>query len=430
MQVTSWGLFPKTETSLISTDRTGSVYDLIRNKAGLIARGNGRSYGDSALHDCVFSTLKLNRFLAFDKTNGTITCEAGVLLDEVISLIVPAGFFLPVIPGTRFITIGGAIASDVHGKNHAQSGCFSRHLISFELLTGSGEIQSCSKTENEILFHQTCGGMGLTGIILRATIQLEKIETAFIRQRTIKTKSLNETLQAFEKNADSPYSVAWIDCISSGEKSGRGVLTIGEHASATDLAGKKKALLAVHSKPGINIPFFFPSFVLNPLSIALFNRFTYFKAKNNEEKIVHYAPFFFPLDAIENWNRIYGRKGFLQYQFVIPFEHAAAGLNEILNTIRSSKQKPFLSVLKIFGEADPGFPMSFPMHGYSLAMDFKMNAGLFPMMDRLDEIVLKYKGRLYLTKDARMKPAAFHQMYAANSHDPLFQSQQSQRLEW
>lgn len=429
--LSGWGLYPKSESRLIETGRAEEVFPLIANEDGLIARGNGRSYGDSSLYRTVFSTRRLNRFLRFDKEAAILSCESGVLLSEILNLIVPEGFFLSVLPGTQQVSLGGAIASDVHGKNHAQAGAFSRQLISFNLLRSDGKMLRCSREENAELFRHTCGGMGLTGIILRAELHLVKIESAFFRTKNIRTGNLAETLEAFAQHP-ATHQAAWIDCLCPAEKSGRGILSLGEQARASDLPGKnKEALFVTGKKKKFDLPFFFPAFVMNTAAMRFFNARRYRRSGNPEEKIQHYQDFLFPLDAIGNWNRMYGRKGFLQYQFVLPEESSKQGLPELLTRVRKENGKPFLAVLKYFGEADPGFPFSFPQRGFSLALDFRYSPAVFRLMDLLDEIVLHHGGKIYLTKDARMHPGTFRKFYTGKiDRDPFFRSDQSVRLQW
>ena len=401
MDLNSWGMYPKIENRKFIFQTKNELKMLLKENGSLIPFGNGRSYGDSALAQNIIYTKPYNYFLDFDATNGILHCQAGVMLSEIIEAFVPRGWFLKVTPGTKLITIGGAIASDVHGKNHHVEGCFSECVEEFTLMLANGEIKNVKKEDE--LFLATCGGMGLTGVILDAKISLKKINSQYINQTTIKTKNLKETFEAFEKYSYMPYSVAWIDCLAKGEDIGKCLLMVGEFADdgRVDYKAKKR----------LNIPFNFPSFALNNLSVKAFNYLYYKKAPNGQSKQkVDIDTFFYPLDAINNWNRIYGKNGFTQYQFILPKEVSFDGLQEILSAISKSGKGSFLAVLKLYGKANANY-LSFPMEGYSLALDFKIEKGLFELLDRLDKIVLKYDGRIYLTKDARVGKETFEKGY-------------------
>ena len=350
-------------------------------------------------------------------------------LDEILINFVPKGWFLSVTPGTKFVTVGGAIASDVHGKNHHLEGSFSDHVTSITLITNEQEI-TCSREDNPDLFHATCGGMGLTGIITEATFKLKPITSAYINQKVVKAKNLETALALFEQYKDVTYSVAWIDCLSTGDNLGRSLLMLGEHADKGELTTHKDGLL--------NMPCDMPSFLLNKYTIQAFNSAYYNKQLKEEvNNTVHYDPFFYPLDGINNWNRMYGGNGFTQYQFVIPKVAGKEGLTEILAAIAESKQGSFLAVLKVFGEGNKNH-LSFPMEGYTLALDFKLNDKLFALLDRLDIIVRKYEGRLYLSKDVRMSEEMFKAGYPQWEEfqalrkeygaDELYHSLQSKRI--
>ncbi len=404
-KVSNWGNYPKQTAQVTTLDFVEDVQKFVKSSKTVLARGNGRCYGDAALHDNIFSTLALDKILDFDINTGIITCQSGVILEEIINLVLPKGFFLPVTPGTKFITIGGAIAADVHGKNHHSEGCFSNHVYAFDLLIEDGSILTCSKTENTDLFWQTIGGMGLTGIILQATFQLKKVETAYIKQETLKAKNLEEVMQFFEESENWTYTVAWIDCLQKGEHQGRSILYRGEHATLEDLpTSKQKNPLQIPNKLKLLVPFNLPSFTMSTLTVKVFN-FLYFNKvfKKRSTNIIDYDTYFYPLDGIHHWNRIYGKKGFAQYQFVLPLAASQAGLKEILDLIRKSGQGSFVTVLKLFGKHNPNAPLSFPMEGYTLALDFKVNKGLPKLIEQLDEIVERYKGRIYRAKDAMSK---------------------------
>jgi len=440
VSIANWGNYPRIDAHVYSFNDEDRLRSILSSTDTAIARGLGRCYGDSSLNTNIISTLNFNRFLDFDSSSGLLTCEAGITFEDMVKIFVPRGWFLPVTPGTKFITVGGAIASDVHGKNHHKDGAFCRHIVSMDIMLGDGTVVSCSQEENEELFSATCGGMGLTGIILRASFRLRKIETAFIKQRTERAPDLQSLMDLFEKYEDMPYTVAWIDCLATGPKLGRGVLIMGDHAGASDLADTRyeKKPLKVPEKRKLTLPFYFPSIALNRITIKLFNEFYYqFHPTKEKDSIVDIDSFFYPLDSIHNWNKMYGRRGFVQYQFVLPREKSKEGLEEMLATIAYRGPASFLSVLKLFGKQNDS--ISFPMEGYTLALDFPVRRRLFPFLDELDEMVLSYGGRHYLTKDARMKKETFYTGYPAaheftrlrNGLDNVrkFSSLQSARLE-
>jgi FAD/FMN-containing dehydrogenase len=409
-QIANWGNYPVVISDEYKPSFDYEAVALASRHKGWIARGNGRCYGDASLADTVITTTKLNKFLSFDAEAGIIDCESGVTLDQVLAVIVPKGWFLPVTPGTRYITIGGAVGSDVHGKNHHVDGSFSNHIIDLEMVLPSGERVVCSREILPDLFWATCGGMGLTGLILRVRFRLKKIETSYIRQKKIKAKNLEEIIALFEEFKHYTYSVAWIDCLKKGSGFGRSILILGEHATVEELpASAKKEPLKVFEKQLFRFPFYLPSFFLNKLSIRLFN-FAYYHSHTRREmdSVVPYEPFFYPLDIIDEWNKMYGRPGFVQYQFVLPL-HAKAGLINILKRIADKGFASFLAVLKVFGPQDT--MIGFPMEGFTLALDMPVRNGLFDFLDKLDEMVLAHGGRIYLSKDARMKKQMLEQSY-------------------
>ncbi|QOY55884.1 FAD-binding oxidoreductase [Candidatus Sulfurimonas marisnigri] len=422
-------MYPKIKNQKFSLRDRASLSEYMSNTNECIPFGNGRSYGDSAINEHIVYVKPYNNFLNFDENTGILTCQAGVLLSEILDSFVPRGWFLKVTPGTKLITVGGAIASDVHGKNHHIEGCFSECVEEFSIMLEDGTIKAVKKGDG--LFLATCGGMGLTGVILEAKVSLKKINSKFINQTTIKTKNLKETFEAFENNKQLPYSVAWIDCLAKDENIGKCLLMVGDFADDGNLEYK--------SKKKLSIPFNFPSFALNTLSVKAFNWLYYAKAPDGISKQkVDIDTFFYPLDAIGNWNRIYGKNGFTQYQFILPKENSFEGLQEILGEISASGKGSFLAVLKLYGKENKNY-LSFPIEGYSLALDFKIEDGLFELLDKLDEIVVKYSGRIYLTKDVRVSKETFEQGYPQidkfrefrkeNNMDSKFNSLQSKRVE-
>ena len=427
-KVTNWGNFPVVEKEIKSEDTLQKIKDFVQNNNEIIARGNGRCYGDASLSEHIFSTKRLNKLISFDRLNGIIECESGVLLSEILEVIVQQGYFLYVTPGTKFISVGGAIASDVHGKNHHAEGCFSEYVISFSLLNENGEILICSRTENTDKFWATIGGMGLTGIILSAKFKLKNIETAYIRQESIKAENLDEIFKLFDESEDWTYNVAWIDCLQKGKNIGRSILMRGEHAFKHQLPNKlQEKPLRLKKKLNLTVPFYFPNFVLNNLTVKIFN-FLYFNKQTKKEvkSNVDYETFFYPLDIANDWNKIYGKGGFIQYQFVIPKEKGKEGMKEILETIAKSGNGSFLAVLKLFGKNNAEAYNSFPIEGYTLALDFKVNAKLKNLIKKLDEVVEAYGGRIYLTKDSMSKSSLTN--YLQNVQNPKFVSLQHKRI--
>jgi len=427
-KVTNWGNFPVVEKEIKSEDSIEKIKDFVRNNNEVIARGNGRCYGDASLSEHIFSTKRLNKFISFDRLNGVIECESGVLLSEILEVIVPQGYFLYVTPGTKFISVGGAIASDVHGKNHHAEGCFSEYLETFSLLNENSEVITCSRTQNEDKFWATIGGMGLTGIILSAKFKLKNIETAYIRQESIKAENLDEIFKLFDESESWTYNVAWIDCLQTGKNIGRSIIMRGEHAFKHELPKKfQQNPLRLKQKFIPKVPFYFPDFMLNKWSVKLFNYLYYNKQQKKEVKnFVDYETFFYPLDVVNDWNKIYGKKGFIQYQMVIPKEKGKAGMKKILETIAKSGNGSFLAVLKLFGKENPSAYNSFPLEGYTLALDFKVNPKLAKLVSDLDEIVEEFGGRIYLTKDSMSKSSLTN--YLRNVQNPKFVSVQHKRI--
>lgn len=427
-KVTNWGNFPIVEKEMKSEDSFRKIKEFVQNHNEVIARGNGRCYGDASLGESIFSTKKLNKFISFDRLNGIIECESGVLLSDVLEISVPQGYFLYVTPGTKFISVGGAIASDVHGKNHHSEGCFSECVIDFKLMTENGNIITCSKEENSEKFYATIGGMGLTGIILSARFKLKNIETAYIRQESIKAENLDEIFRLFDESESWTYTVAWIDCLQKGKDIGRSILMRGEHAFAHELPQKiSKNPLRLKKKFSPTVPFYFPGFVLNALTVKLFNLLYYKKQTKKEVKnFIDYETYFYPLDAINDWNKIYGKSGFIQYQMVIPKENGKEGMKKILETIANSGNGSFLAVLKLFGENNPEAYNSFPVEGYTLALDFKVNSKLKKLVEQLDQTVQEFGGRIYLTKDSMSKSSLTD--YLKNVESSKFVSLQHKRI--
>ena len=415
MELTSWGKYPLIETSVESPSDNAHAITRLEQAETVIGRGLGRSYGDSALNDTlVLSSLRLDFMESFDEETGILVAGAGVSLAAILDAFVPRGWFLPVTPGTKFVSLGGAVASDVHGKDHHVAATFARHVEWLELWAPATGLIRCSDSENADIFHATAGGHGLTGFILKVALRLQKIPSGFIRQEMVKAGNLDLIMDTFERYANLPFTVAWIDCLQSGKGLGRSIFMGGKFAEKEELPAQYRP--HPHQPPSpraLAVPFDFPSFVLNGWSVQAFNALYYGKApKGLSKKVVSYNTFFYPLDSIHNWNRIYGKRGFTQYQVVLPKETSAIGLPKILQTIAESGQGSFLAVLKLFGE-QPAFDgnISFPMAGYTLALDFPITKKLFPLLDRLDAITLECGGRHYLTKDCRLSAEAFRRGY-------------------
>jgi FAD/FMN-containing dehydrogenase len=377
---------------------------------GLVSRGLGRAYGDAALNadGAVVSHLRLNRMLGFDAETGVLECEGGVSFAEIIDALLPRGWFLPVTPGTKFVTVGGALACDVHGKNHHRDGTIASFVDSFRLLTPArGEIV-CSRDENAEVFWATLGGMGLTGAIVSARIRLLRVESAFVRVDHDRSKDLDASLERFSSSdQEYRYSVAWIDCLARGAALGRGVLMRGDHAPASAVAGDP---LARRGKERARVPLDAPALLLNRFTVGAFNRLYHAAHPDREGRLASLDAFFYPLDAVGAWNRLYGRRGFVQYQLVVPPDGGREALVKVLEKVAKSGRASFLAVLKRFGEANAG-PLSFPTAGWTLALDMPVAAGLTEMLRELDAIVLDAGGRVYLAKDAALDAATFAAMY-------------------
>lgn len=411
--LSGWGRFPRLDCTVMRPRDAGALVDLLRiqadQEAPVVAMGNGRAYGDSAL--CRTGTVDMrgfDRFLSFDPDTGQLVAEAGVLLGDIIATFLPRGWFPAVTPGTKFVTLGGAIAADVHGKNHHKEGSFGAFTDWIELLGPDGTLRRCSRTENPELFGFTLGGMGLTGIVLRAAIRLRPVRTGWIRQLTVAAPGLDAAIDAFEETMGATYSVAWIDCLARGGDLGRSLVMTGEHALPEDLPPRHRAQpLSVRRRRGPSVPLDAPGFVLNRHTVRAFNALYWrMGLRKTGETLVDWDSYFYPLDAIGGWNRIYGRRGFVQFQCVIPQDAARAGLRALLDRIAESGLASFLSVLKRFGPQDS--PVSFPMEGYTLALDFPNTAGSLSLLAELDQIALAHGGRFYLAKDARMTAGTLH----------------------
>jgi len=405
---TSWGRFPRAEQKVLVVHNRDQP--IPRVDGYLLPYGNGRSYGDCCLNDSgtLLHTRRLDRFISFNPVRGELCCEAGVLLSEILELCVPRGWFLPVSPGTQYVTLGGAIANDVHGKNHHVAGTFGCHVLHFELLRSDGRRLLCSPQENSDWFAASIGGLGLTGLITWAKIQLKPIANPWLKTETHRFSNLDEFFSLSEaSNRDYEYTVAWVDCVAKGKSVGRGLFMRGNHAPAgADVPnGYGQRQWAMPVSPPVSL--------ITPLTLKAFNWLYYHRQRQRVERaLTHYVPYFYPLDGIRNWNRIYGPRGFLQYQCVIPSATAQAGIAEIMQRVAASGKGSFLAVLKQFGDrSSPGL-MSFPRPGTTLALDFP-NAGesTFRLLNELDEVVANAGGAVYPAKDARMSGKHYKQYF-------------------
>lgn len=437
--LSGWGRYPSADCRVERLRTEAALKAVVASGSVMIARGNGRAYGDSALNrDATLDMTGFDHMLDFDSQTGVLTVEAGVLLGDIVEAFLPRGWFPPVTPGTKFVTVGGMIAADVHGKNHHRDGSFGGFVAWFDLLCADGEVRRCSVDDNADLFRFTIGGMGLTGVILRAAFRLIPVETAWIRQKMLPAAGLDQAIAHFEEASEWTYSVAWIDCLATGTNLGRSLVMLGEHARLADLDFRRRAApFATPPKRRLTVPVDAPGFALNRYAVRAFNALYYRKGKASPGmSLVDWDSYFYPLDAIHGWNRIYGRRGFAQFQCVIPLASARAGMAELLRTISAAGQGSFLAVLKRLGPQASAF--SFPMEGYTLALDFPVGTANLALLERLDAITLDHGGRFYLAKDARMSAStferadgriadmrAFRRAAGADSH---FASLQSMRL--
>lgn len=422
--LTGWGNYPSSTASVYRPERYQEL-NIFENPT--LARGLGRSYGDAALNSQgdVILMERLNRFLSFDEKTGLLRAEAGISLKEVLEVFTNRGWFVPIVPGTKYVTLGGCFAADIHGKNHHIDGSFSNYVQEIELILGDGSRKCCSRKQHADLFWASAGGMGLTGIISEMTLQLVPIETAYVKVTHRHAPNLDAIFELLEdKKYEEQYSVAWIDCLATGKDFGRSILMTGHHAKKSEVEHQKKDPLKIPLKRQLSIPFNCPSWVLNTWSVRAFNSAYYALQKRKTEPfIIDYDSYFFPLDVIHNWNKLYGKTGFVQYQLVVPSKTARLAIHDILTLSSTNRCASFLAVLKKFGPEGQGL-LSFPHEGYTLALDIPLkDPSLFDLLNRLDEVVLKYEGRLYLAKDARMKSDTFRAMYPRY---PLWQAIKAQ----
>jgi FAD/FMN-containing dehydrogenase len=432
----SWGRYPKLEASIVPLQWTCDFPLRPPPATRMLPVGAGRSYGDVCLlaHGTLLRTRGpglsggMDRLLDFDPATGTLCCEAGTTLGEILDFAVPRGFFLPVSPGTKYVTVGGAIANDIHGKNHHVAGTFGQHVPRFELIRSDGTHLICSMAQNADWYATTIGGLGLTGLIAWAEIRLRPIVSRKIQYTGTKFSGIDEFVALSEAHAKSEYTVSWIDCVGTGKNFARGIFMAGDHAATPGpLRRSRPAKLA--------LPVDLPEFMLNRRSVGLFNSLYYSKQRNKTKTaLVDYEPFFYPLDKLQGWNRMYGRDGLLQFQCVVPPEPDHAGILKILETVASSGLASFLAVLKMFGDLPSPGMMSFPKPGITLALDFPIRQeASFELLDRLAAITVEHGGRMYPAKDATMTAAQFQGFYPqwkkfAVYVDPAFDSAFWQRV--
>lgn len=422
----SWGRYPQARQEIAPLAWRHEALPIGNAPARhYLPYGNGRSYGDSCLNDggALIDMRGLDRLIAFDPATGVLRCEAGVLFAEILDLAVPQGWFLPVTPGTKFVTVGGAIANDVHGKNHHHAGTFGRFVRGLTLARSDGARFWCSPAENAEWFAATVGGLGLTGAILDAEIALKRIASPNVSVETVRYGSLDAFYAlSTESDRDYEYTVAWVDSLATGERLGRGLFMRANHAAATTRERPRP------SGRRLSVPFELPLPLINRATMRAFNFAYYRRGPRRRRAIAHYDPYFYPLDAIGDWNRIYGPRGLTQYQCVVPEAGGLDAMREILGRVAAAQDSSFLSILKRFGAVDSPGMLSFPRPGMTLTLDFPIRGpGTFALLDRLDEVVRAAGGAVYPAKDARMSAESFQSYFPhwrdfAPYVDPRFSS--------
>ncbi len=422
----SWGRYPPaTHNALVPFAWRAEPPPFARLEGPLLARGCGRSYGDACLNDggTLIDVTPLDRFMSFDPARGLLRCEAGVTLADVLAFAVPRGWFPPVLPGTRWVTIGGAIANDIHGKNHHVAGTFGRYVTRLELLRSGGERVLCSPDENATLFQATIGGLGLTGLIVWAEIRLKPVPGPWIAAERVRFGGLEEFFALADEDAAHEYTVAWVDCLGRPGRVGRGIFLRGDHAE-----GPRSVGAGAPAHPRLRLPVDAPPGLLNRMTAAAFNAAYYHASGTRGPRRVRYDAFFFPLDAVAGWNRLYGPRGFLQYQCVVSDRTSNGPVRAVLDRIAASGEPSFLAILKRFGNVTSPGLLSFPRPGVTLALDFPLRgSSTLRLLEDLDAIVREAGGAVYPAKDARMSPQSFERFFPAlpefTSHvDPRFSS--------
>lgn len=413
--LTGWGrTMPSSAVVVPASDRTAVAAAVRRaGPRGVIARGLGRSYGDAAQNGggVVLDMTALRQVHRLDVDAALVDVDAGVSLDVLLRLVVPHGLWVPVLPGTRQVTVGGAIAADIHGGNHHTQGSFCQHVESFDLLSGDGEVRTVTRTSDADLFWATAGGMGLTGVVLRAVIRLDRVETSYFLADVEQAQDFDELLERLARDDDQyTYSKTWFDSVTTGPHMGRGFLLRGSSAKLSDLPKKLRKDPLKFDAPHLGtIPDIFPNGMLNRLTVKALNELYFRKSKTATGVVQNITAFYHLLDIASDWNRVYGPAGFLQYQFVVPFGCEGA-VRQAMSMIVDSGHVSALNVLKRFGEGNEGH-LSFPRPGWTLAVDLPVRPGLGQLCDELDELVLAAGGRLYLAKDARTTGPRIEAMY-------------------
>jgi decaprenylphospho-beta-D-ribofuranose 2-oxidase len=407
VELTGWGRALRASCEAARPERLGDVPAVLETSGpgGLSIFGGGRAYADSALNSggntCL--TGRLDRILAFDESSGIVDVEPGVTFRRLLQVFLPRGWLFPVSPGTAFATIGGAVAHDVHGKNHEHEGTFGQHVTKLELMIADGTVYRISRDNAPEVFRATCGGCGLTGLLTRVTFQMQRVPSAFVEVKERRVENLEAFIAAFEDARSASYSVGWIDALATGARLGRGILQTAEPAGGGSRDWKNGRQRKV--------PFDFPRVAINPLSVQAFNALYLRRVpKNGRSRLLPYADFLYPLDAIQDWNRVYGGRGFHQFQCVVPFADGARALRRLLEAIAASRAASALTVLKRLGQGRAGY-LSFPMEGYTLALDFPNGRGTAALYQRLVDVTLEHGGRIYLAKDALLSREAFETMY-------------------
>ena len=439
--LSGWGRYPQEPATCIRPERIGLAKKSATQSHNIIARGLGRSFGDTALNkdnDVLFCE-RLNRLLSFDRPTGVLECEAGVSLDDIIKFALPKGYFLPVTPSTPFITVGGAIAGDVYGCNHLRDGSFSHFVDRIELLCANGRTMICTRERNEDLFWATIGGLGLTGVILRAQIRLHPVETAFIDANYTKLSDIDQLFIHLEKcQHNCAYTMAWIDSLAAAKNLGRSIVIQGDHARYEQLNGKaRRRPLRPKRRRDLHIPDIWPNWTLNNWSVKCLNKIYYWRHLHHS-KIVKYQRFFYPFAHMQHWNRLYGARGFLRYQCIIPWENAMTGVQHIFEYCQSKQIPSYWAMLRLCRDNDKQGLLSFTKSGVSLTLDLPYNDELIALLQALNDQLLDWGGRLSLVSDAFMRTTDLEQMYPQlsefkdiKSHiDPqnVFQSSLSRRL--
>jgi FAD/FMN-containing dehydrogenase len=405
----SWGRYPTYDAEVRTLHWQSDFPAILEDtRNGALPVGMGRSYGDVCLlqEGTLLRTTGMDRLLGFDPSTGLLTAEAGVTLAEILDFAVPRGFFLPVSPGTKYVTLGGAIANDIHGKNHHVAGTFGNHVTQFELVRSDGAHMLCTPTENPDFYAATIGGLGLTGVITWAQLRLKPIVSRLVNYTGIQFHGFDEFMHLTEQSQHVEYTVSWVDVTSTGKNFVRGIFMQGDHSPTP-------APLRPSKKPKLVFPLELPGFALNGATVGMFNSLYFNKQRKKQVTALQdYEPFFYPLDAVLHWNRMYGKRGLLQFQYVIPWESAREGTVAILHEVAKSGLASFLAVLKAFGNVESPGMMSFPKPGITLALDFPIKPNKsFALFDRLADMTREFGGRLYPAKDARMTGAQFREFY-------------------